>query len=408
MRWPLLVVLAACGNSNSGPTATIVALGGYAPEVGATIISHRDDGTTIDQETADGTGTAMLQTEPGALVSVVFPGTIDATTTTISIITTTIPDSLSIVIHGPPDPYVPSAAGALEVTAPPLAVDFGYDIDMGCVTIAETQFPATVNVIGPCAGTDANLDVLVRGYHFTGEDTPPEVVGYAAARVPLNDSVANFDIPSWDMGGTDVPVTLTTVAPTVVLDLFADGLMFPTQPIVDHAVIWDGLDADASTVTATIGTPPLTQISTLYAPGTPMTIALGPADFLPQLDATVSLADPSTFAIEWTGTADPAADAFDLRLGWQGTTAQIVWDAVLPPDSTHVTFAHDLSGVANPPSSTAGVASALRELDSSDLTGFDALQAADIFVLDPVNPSLIVTKPGNGEIRTSTASGFGN
>ena len=406
MRWPLIVVLAACGGSNSGASATVIALGGYAPEVGATILSHRDDGTTIDQLTADGTGTATIGTEPGALVSVVFPGVITATTTTISIITTPIPDSGMITIHGPPDPAVEPVVGALEVMAPPLAVDFGYDIVLGCATIAETQFPATVNVSAPCTGSDINLDVLVRGYHFTGEDLPPEVIGYAAARVPLEDEMAEFDIPSWDMGGTDVPVTLTAVTPTVVLDLWVDGLMFPTQQITDHAVIWDGLDVDSSSIIATQGSSPLTQITTIDAPGTPSTIVLGVDDFLPQLESTVTLGDPSKLAIQWTplSTGD-TSDAIDLRVGWQGT-AQIVWDAVLPPSADHVTFATDLGGAVMLPTSTAGITSTFREIDSSDLTGFDALQAADLFVTDPVNASTIVPTPGNGEIRTSIVTGF--
>ena len=94
----------------------------------------------------------------------------------------------------------------------------------------------------------------MRGYHFTGEDTPPEVIGYSrAARLPLIDEMAELDIASWDTTGTNVPVTLTTVTPSVELDLWADGLMFPTPPSDDHAVIWNNFMADASTVRATIG-----------------------------------------------------------------------------------------------------------------------------------------------------------
>ena len=331
VRGLCLIGLVACGTSGPGLTATVVATSDGQPATGVTVLSHRDDGSQLDRQVADATGRALIATEVGGYATVIFPATIQPSTPTIAVITMPLPVTGTLEVVGPPRAKVPTVAGALAITAPPLAAVDGYDVDLGCVTIRVAALPATVNVSAACLGSDANLDVIVRG---TSAD---EVLGYAATRVPLADGVATFDIATWDTGGVAIPVTLTGVTPAIALAVTADRLEFPTLPVTDHATLWNNFAVDSSTVTATLGFAMLGEITTRTAPGTPTAIAFGPDDFLPELASVVLLDDRATLAIRWND-AGFVPDSFDLHVTWQPGPHPITWDALLPPDADHIRF----------------------------------------------------------------------
>src|SRR5262249_13934094 len=121
MKWLLLVALAACRGDGSGPTATVVVTAAGAPAAGATVLSHRDDGTAIARRLADVPGRAVIVTEPGAYASVVFPAVIEPSTNMFALVTAPIPASGELDVDGPPAPRVPIVVGALAITAPPFA-----------------------------------------------------------------------------------------------------------------------------------------------------------------------------------------------------------------------------------------------------------------------------------------------
>lgn len=364
MRWLLAAALAACGSSGSGPTAVVVAMAGTEPAAGVTVLSHAQDGTAIDRQNADATGHATIVTDAGGYASVIFPATLEPSTTNIAVITAPIPVSGELDVTGPPRERSPVVVGALAITAPPLAADAGYDVDLGCVTVALPALPATIDVTAACLGSDANLDVLVRGYHSPGDAMPLEVMGYSAARVPLVAGVANLDIAAWDTTGPTIPVTLDGVTPTLALEVTADGLAFPTLPVTDHATLWNGLAVDATRVTANLGFATLGAITTRTQAGAPAAITFGAGDFLPELASTVLLDDRATVAIRWSAIGF-AADSLDLHVTWTPGPS-ITWDVLLPPDADHARFPAldaDLAGAIVLPSSPAiDIASDLRAI----------------------------------------------
>ena len=332
MRW-MLPLVAACGSSGPGLTATVVATtADGAPALGVTVLSHRDDGSQIDRQVTDANGRAVVVTEAGALATVIFPATIAPSTTAIAAVTVPIPATGDATVVGPARLPSSAVAGALEITAPPLAGVVGYDIDLGCVTVHEDTLPATVNVAAACFGTDTMIDVLVRG-----TDPDDAVIGYAATRMGLPNSMGTFAIAAWDTTGTDIPLTLTGVSPSVALTVTSDRLTYPTLPVTDHATVWTNFIVDSSTVTATLGFDTLGEITTRTQPGVPAAIAFGADDFLPELASVIVLDDRATLAIRWN---DPgfAPDSFDLHVTWQAGTRQLTWDALLPPGADHVQF----------------------------------------------------------------------
>jgi hypothetical protein len=401
VRFALLALLAACGgHSASGPTQGVTALAGpVAAEAGATVMSQRVDGAILDVETADATGHANVQIEPGAFVTVVFPALLDPLPTSIEMVTAPIAsDGSELVIHGPAHALVPIIVAGLTVTGPPLAGAAQYTIDLGCNTQTSTSLPAVVGVIAPCEGTDTNLDVLVRAF-----DANHTLLGYSAGRVPIGtdqagNAIAELDVASWQTTGVTVPVTQTDTTANVALDLVADTLAFDTPPISDTAVVWNGLVVDSSVVTATMDQ----QVTTQYAPGTPAAIAIGANDFLGNLAPGLS-GDRTTLAFNWASLDESAvggADAFDLDVTWTNTVT-VTWDAVLPIDATQIAFPQldSTTQQAIPPPGGSPIAVDFAAIDSSDLTDFDALEAAGIFA----NGSIVPT-PMTGEIRTSHAT----
>ena len=359
VRGLCLIGLVACGTSGPGLTATVVATTDGQPAEGVTVLSHRDDGSQLDRQVADATGRVVIATETGGWATVIFPATIQPSTPTIAVITAPLPVTGTLEVSGPPRAKVPTVVGALAITAPPLAGVDGYDVDLGCATIRVAALPATVNVSAACLGSDTNLDVIVRG---TSVD---DVLGYAAARVPLADGVAMFDIATWDTSGPAIPVTLTGVAPAIALAVTSDHLTYPTLPVTDHATLWNNFTVDSSTVTARLGFATLGEITTRTAPGTPTAIAFGPDDFLPELASVVLLDDRATLAIRWSA-AGFAVDSFDLHVTWQPGAQPITWDALLPPDADHARFPtldSDLAlQIELPVSPTIDIASDLRAI----------------------------------------------
>jgi hypothetical protein len=399
----VVVAFAACARGPSGPTQSVVAIAGdVEPEAGATILSHRADGTILDDQVADATGTAAVQTEPGAYITAVFPALIAPLPTTLSLVTAPSPnDASDFVLHGPPHQLVPIVVAGLTVMGPPLPGALDYTVDLGCNTQTSTTLPAIVDVIAACEGTDTNLDILVRGYDGTGA-----LLGYAASREPIGmdqsgNAIAELDVDTWQTTGSDVAVTQTGVTADVALTLISDTLAFDTPAIANgEASVWNGLVVDSSIASATLDT----QTATQYAPGTPSAIAFSTDDFMGAI-AAPTLALDVTLDVAWPAITVTGPDALDLHLSWtvdgQAITT-IVWDAVLPPDTNEIAFPQldptTQMAIALPidPSAIAGQ---LTALDSSDLTDFGDLQAAGIYA-----NSTIVPTPTTGEIRASTAA----
>jgi hypothetical protein len=399
----VVVAFAACSRGPSGPTQTVVALAGdVEPEAGATVLSHRADGTILDDQVADATGTAAVQTEPGAYITAVFPALIAPLPTTISLVSAPSPnDDSDFVLHGPPHQLVPIVVAGLTVMGPALPGALDYTVDLGCNTQMSTTLPAIVDVIGPCEGTDTNLDILVRGYD--GNDA---LLGYAAAREPIGmdqsgNSIAELDVDTWQTTGTMVPVTQTGITADVALTLISDTLAFDTPAIANgEALVWDGLVVDSSIATASMGG----QTANQYTPGTPSAIAFSTADFMGAI-AAPTLALDVTLDVAWPAITLTGPDALDLHLSWtiDGQTVQtITWDAVLPPDTSEIAFPQldpTTQMVIALPIDPSAIAGQLSALASSDLTDFSDLQAAGIYA-----NSTIVPTPTNGEIRASSAA----
>jgi hypothetical protein len=89
-----------------------------------------------------------------------------------------------------------------------------------------------------------------------------------------------------------------------------------------------------------------------------------------------------------------------LNATWTNTVT-VTWDAVLPIDATHIAFPQldSTTQQAIPPPGASPIAVDFAAIDSSDLTDFDALEAAGIFA----NGSIVPT-PMTGEIRTTHAT----
>ena len=398
----LALLVAGCGNRTAtGPAQGVTALAGaVAAEAGATVLSQRVDGTIIDDETADATGHAEVQIEPGAFVTAIFPALLDPLPTSISLVTVPITsDGSELVIHGPPHVLVPIVVAGLTVDGPALPGATQYTIDLGCTTQTAASLPAVVDVIAPCEGTDTNLDVLVRGFNASHN-----LLGYSAGRVPIGmdqsgNSIAELDVASWQTTGAMVPVTQTGTTATVDLDLISDTLAFDTPAITDAASVWNGLVVDSYVVDAAMGG----QITTQLMPGTPTAIALGTGDFLGSLSPGLT-GDRTSLAFSWASLDESAvgsADAFDLNVTWTNV-ASFTWDAVLPPDATQIAFPQldpTTQEVIMLPGASGAVNVDFSAIDTSELTGFDALEAAGIFANGRIVPT-----PTSGEIRTSHAT----
>jgi hypothetical protein len=379
VRTLALVALAACGGS-SGPSehVSITAMAGDEPEGGAQVISHTLDGAKLDETTADAVGRAQIGYEPGALVSVVYPGVITDVTADLTILTAPLADGMTLV--GPEHDDAPAIiVGGLQMKPKMIQAD-GFDIQLGCTTVHVTQMPAVVDVGARCMGTDTMLDVLITA---TQSGTP---VGYAVGRVPMADGMAEFDPPSWETDYDSVPVTVMHDGAQVTWALVVDGLPF-TSTIGE---VPKGLPVDAIVVDADVSQ---AQHTTRWLPMPPATIDITDADFLPPIETSL--------APGYTWTASSLGDAVDLRAAWDTASGaapavpsgpfHVTWHAVLPPDASSVAFPPvPLDAPVEPDL-------ALRYVDSSALEGFPALE---------IDADTIVPPVADGQIRITQAVGL--
>jgi hypothetical protein len=386
--WPrLLVVLAmiaACrAEPSSGVKVTVHAFAGDAPATGATVVTHRATGEVIEVLAADAVGDARISSEDGALVTLLMS---DAGQP-LAIITAPAPPALAeLTVHGPPridhTPPVPAGQLGFQPTGG-IAADH-YVVDLGCVQLQLASLAQTIEVAGRCLGSDTYLDVLVRAY------AGASLLRYLAGHVALDQGSATLT-GDWQTATTPVPILLDGVAPTLTWTLWADGLPFASQPIVDPAPLWNGLAVDATTVRAAISA----RVTTRDLPAVPTALAFSPTDFLPTVAPALAL-DPTTLAASWTA-ANPGADVLDLHATWTVAGAAITWDVLLPPDATTAALPTlDASYGLLPPDAPA--TAIVRYVDGPG----DGLPA-ELHVEDRVEPT-VVPRPRDGELRVSAGS----
>ncbi len=375
MRWLYAVVmLVGCRSTDTGPITQVLALAGdTALEPGATVISHRADGTILDQQVTDGSGRGIVAYEPGAYVSVLY--TRDGGT---QMITAPALAAGTLAIHGPDPARQSILAGTVVLTAVPITAD-AYAIDLGCITLPVTSLPMYVDINAFCLGNDPSIDMLVEA------TSAGALVGYAATRIRIQDEVGMFDVPAWTAAPLAIPIQNDSGA-TLELSEISDTFAFPTPAATaDTAFAWDGLVADGSRVRATLGA----SVTTQYLAGLPTTISVTSADFLPA--PTTALAfDGHTFA--WT--AFGIGDVTNLHATWGTTT----WDVALDPSTATIALP-ELStlGLSAPGSD---LATTLRAIDGPDTASFADVVAAGIYAASIVPP------PTTGEVREAVVTGF--
>ena len=87
-------------------------------------------------------------------------------------------------------------------------------------------------------------------------------------------------------------------------------------------------------------------------------------------------------------------------------SARILWDVAVPPDVTEVSLPAlegDLATTISGTPDATGIV--LRHIDSSELSGFAAAQAAGIHAEDTMQASTIVPRPVSGQIRVAHTLG---
>jgi hypothetical protein len=328
----VLLAGAAAGCRSDGTSASgTVAVTTYAGDrlaPGTRVITSRPTGEVIDDTATGALATETLDADPDSLVTAVF-GTLA--------LTTTVPASGAIDLHGPPPESTSIlVVGVIDVDAPVRADATRYDIDLGCVTLSTQTLPHSSNVTACSLGTDGNLDVLVSAYG-------PDLLAIAGGRVPLVDEHAVFAAGAWTEPAP-VPLTVTGVEAEVSATYYVDGNAYA-------APLPDGVDS--SVVVADTGTARYER----HVPGlaTPATIAA--TDFLAPGDG----------------------DATVFRTG--------EWTAVMPPQSA----------MPAPPDTLDAPAGDTVQLsvDSSELDGFEAARAAGF------HTTSIVKVPSDGTLRTT-------
>jgi hypothetical protein len=379
VKYVALAVLAACGG-RSGPShhGTLTVMAGSFPEPDANVVSHTVDGQLIDSTSSDAVGVADIGYEEGALISVLYPGTITDATPAISVLTAPFTDGMTVV--GPPDDTsVGTVVGGLQMKPKNITAD-GYDIQLGCATFHVTQMPAVLDVGARCMGSDQNLDVLITATNAGVE------VGHAAGRVMMLDGMAEFDPPSWDTSYTMIPVTAADGA-TVTWSLITDGLPFTTPAgSVPAGLMFSSIVADADIASGA-------RHTTRYFSTPPASIDFADSDFLPAIT--------SSLAAGYTWTPASLGDAVDLRLDWDATPSgsanvvptvpqHFIWDAVMPPDTAMVAF----PPVGFTPTTPNAV---LRYVDSSAIDGFPSMEVHSETTVPPVT---------DGQIRITQAAGL--
>lgn len=318
----LLLVVAAC-RSDGGPAsvARVRVLAGDQPEPGLRVTAHTPDGEVVAEDDSDAVGIAELGVGLDSLITVRFTG--ERTT----VITTTLPAlDTTLEVHGPPRPSSPLVVGTVRIDAPPLAGATSYEIDVGCVTVNRTQFPESIDVTACSAGTDRDLDVLVRAFHDVGSDRVFD--GYAAAHIPLVDGFAVFDVPAWKATGPALPLANAVASAEITSTFFVDGNGYAGPPLIANELFYyDEFAISASHLRARVGTASASQQYEVYGAGIG-TFEIGPENFLPPLELTTTRTGT---AYAWSG-ADLDADLVVLRV----VSDSLTWEAILPADMTAV------------------------------------------------------------------------
>jgi hypothetical protein len=253
-------------------------------------------------------------------------------------LTTTVPAAGALALHGPDTTQVSTlVVGTVSVDAPALADATHFDIDVGCSTIMTTSLPTTIDITACSQGSDTNVDVLVTAF---GSD----VLGVAAGHVPLIDNHATFAASAWAPPPSP-PLTVDGVGATIAAYYFVDGNAYA-------APMPEGVER--SLLVADTGA----QRYERYVPGLPSPTTITADDFLAAGDGDVMV----------------------FRVG--------TWIAIVPPQAAMPAPPQDIE----PPSG----ASVQLSLDSSDVDGFDAAQAAGF------HATTIVTLPTDGTVRATT------
>jgi len=156
-----------------------------------------------------------------------------------------------------------------------------------------------------------------------------------------------------------------------------------------------------ATLVATVGQQ---QVTTREIAGVPNAVAVAASDFLPTVGLTLAFDGARTFT--WA-PVDIGADATNLHLEYDAPTARIVWDVVLPPDSTGTiipALGGDLATLVQTP--TASDPTTLQYVQAAPPVGFDVLVAGGLYVEARTGPSTIAPVPSDGELRTTRVTGF--
>lgn len=361
------------------------ALAGDRVAPGVTVVSHAADGTVIDQVAADDSGRASLRVDDDALVSVVFPAVIEPSTT-VHVVTTLAPDA-ELTVYGPADSSEAApVVGVLNVNGPALPDAEWFDIDFGCTHANVASLPATIDVRSCSLGSDDQVDVLVRAAHSIGGDLSFALDGYAAGRVSLVNGAVSFDIGAWETATTNAPVTVDAAGASVELRLYSDGLPFGTQDLTDHADLWKGLVVDATQVAARIHGDQGERLTIRDFDGVPDAVTFAEADFLTEVAPTITLASLNPLSLRWDETR--LGDAVDLHATWKADGVNerggTVWDAILPPEATTITFPAfvDELAIATSRGTIESDHVLLQYVDSPAYDGFAALAADGVRVLD--------------------------
>jgi hypothetical protein len=367
----LALVACGCGGGSHGPTATI-----HTGLEGTTVVTHHRDGSVIAEAEADSIGDFTIVIASDALVTIAYADGANLTTLAPA------RDGELSVEEAQPDTSPPVIIGTLAIQPTTSITADRYDVQLGCVTVHETDLSQAIDVAARCAGSDSNIDVLVLAYAGTN------LAGYMAGRQSISDGGAILMAP-WSTTTGTIPIQLDGVAPALDWVLYADGLPFAAQPLAATAPVWTGLAVDDAIVHATLGAAPAIQRTTRSIQGAPPAIELGAADFLPPISGTLTFAGGAAPALHWT-TADPGADLVDVQLAWPSVT----WDIVLPPDASDAA----LPAVLVPPEAPAG--GLVRYLDSSATAGFDDAVAAGL------HTDTIVAPSAAGQVRETAATGL--
>jgi hypothetical protein len=165
---------------------------------------------------------------------------------------------------------------------------------------------------------------------------------------------------------------------------------------------------DATTIQAVIPASGGARVTTREVSGTPASIALADSDFLTALEPTLTQ-HAGPFGAGWAASAT-GADAVNLHASWEvGTidTHRVVWEAVLPPDSTGVAFPLVGGALAElvAPEVVHPTDVVLRHVDSSELDGFAALHAIGLHAEERLQINSIAPRPVDGQLRTAHVLG---